>query len=66
MPHTHKFIYYSAGHDKTTFEQNLQLFTTRGSQKLLAIAAAAAVTHHTHTRTQARTGTTYIHTYKET
>lgn len=47
---------------QTTFEQNSQLFTTRGSQKLFAIAeAAAAVTHHTYK--YADTRDTQVHIY---
>lgn len=53
--HTHSHMLGWAR--QTTFEQNSQLFTTRGSQKLFAIAeAAAAVTHHkyTYSHTDAR------------
>lgn len=56
--HTHSHMLGWAR--QTTFEQNSQLFTTRGSQKLFAIAeAAAAVTHHKYKYT-------YTHTHADT
>lgn len=58
--HTHTHSHMLGWARQTTFEQNSQLFTTRGSQKLFAIAeAAAAVTHHKYKYT-------YTHTHADT
>lgn len=57
---THTHLHMLGWARQTTFEQNSQLFTTRGSQKLFAIAeAAAAVTHHKYTYTRTHTHSRY-------